>query len=165
MKMIDEKGRLFGKINIIDLCVLVVFLLVIGVAGYKVAGNKLGNVLGTNAETKTVLFTVRCTVRSEALAKVIQPKDQLISLTSKVDAFVESVSYTAADVWVPTADGRLIVTKDPMRKDVLVTVKMKANPNVAIIKLGSQDVAVGSAFFVKTSRVAFGGTIDSLIFQ
>ena len=39
MKIIDEKGRLFGKLNLIDLLVIVLILAVVFVAVWKLGGS------------------------------------------------------------------------------------------------------------------------------
>ena len=38
MKIIDEKGRLFGKINLIDLLVIVLVIAIIAAVGWKLVG-------------------------------------------------------------------------------------------------------------------------------
>lgn len=162
MKIMNEKGKLFGIINVIDLVVLVILILVIGAVGYKVLGSKLDKALGTNIGTKDIIFTVKCQSRSEAAAKALQPGDQLVSLTSKVDAYIVSVSYTAADVPNPNAQGQQIYSKDAYKKDVLVTAKMKSSANVDIFKLGSQEVAVNKVFVVKTQKVDLTGFTESI---
>ncbi len=40
MKIIDEKGRLFGKINLIDLLVIVLVVAVVAAVGWKLVGKK-----------------------------------------------------------------------------------------------------------------------------
>ena len=58
MKIIDEKGRLFGKINLIDLLVLVLVVAVVLAVGWKLVGKKAAaSVSNNNHEiTFTVLF-------------------------------------------------------------------------------------------------------------
>ena len=40
MKLIDEKGRLFGKINLIDLLVVILIVAVIAAVAWKLGGRK-----------------------------------------------------------------------------------------------------------------------------
>ena len=40
MKLIDEKGRLFGKINLIDLLVVILIVTVIAAVVWKLGGRK-----------------------------------------------------------------------------------------------------------------------------
>ena len=39
MKIIDKNGRLFGKLNLIDLAVILVVVIVVGALGMKLFGN------------------------------------------------------------------------------------------------------------------------------
>ena len=58
MKIIDEKGRLFGKINLIDLLVLLLVVAVVLAVGWKVVGKKAAAAVSDNQHelTFTVLF-------------------------------------------------------------------------------------------------------------
>ena len=58
MKIIDEKGRLFGKINLIDLLVIVLVVAVVAAVGWKVVGKKAAAAVSDNQHelTFTVLF-------------------------------------------------------------------------------------------------------------
>ncbi|MEG0754956.1 MAG: DUF4330 domain-containing protein, partial [Oscillospiraceae bacterium] len=40
MKVVDEKGKLFGKINIIDLLVIILVIAGLALVGWKVIGNR-----------------------------------------------------------------------------------------------------------------------------
>ena len=48
MKIIDEKGRLFGKINLIDLLVLVLVVAVVLAVGWKLVGKKAAASVSNN---------------------------------------------------------------------------------------------------------------------
>ncbi|NLB77830.1 MAG: DUF4330 family protein, partial [Clostridiaceae bacterium] len=54
MKVIDEKGRLFGKVNVFDLIILLALLIGIGAVGYKVISNRMKPL----APTTTYIVTV-----------------------------------------------------------------------------------------------------------
>ena len=58
MKIIDEKGRLFGKINLIDLLVIVLVVAVVAAVGWKLVGKKAAASVSDNTHemTFTVLF-------------------------------------------------------------------------------------------------------------
>lgn len=52
MKFLDEKGRLFGKINLIDLLVVLMLVIVIVAVAWKLGGDKLQDTLvHSNAPT------------------------------------------------------------------------------------------------------------------
>ena len=42
MKLIDEKGRLFGKINLIDLLVVLLIVAVLAAVVWKLGGSRCG---------------------------------------------------------------------------------------------------------------------------
>jgi hypothetical protein len=165
MKIIDEKGKLFGKINVIDLGILLLVLLLLGGVGYKLMGRQLQ---GVPAAKKDVLVTVRCTQKFETAAMAIETalatkKDtRMVSLATYVDAWVESLRSEAADYNVPTADGRLLWGKHPFLKDLYITFRMKVDVNTPMLKLGSQDVAVGKQFEFKTHTVHLFGIVDTI---
>lgn len=162
MKVIDQKGRLFGIINIIDLAVLLIIFSGIGFAGYKMLGHRIA---GTAPSTSEVVFSVLCSGKSENAAKALNKGDQLISGTSYVNGFIESVSYKDAEMMVTTDDGRIVKATDPSRKDILVTVKAYINTNAAALKLGNQEIRIGMPHYLKTQKVEITGFIDSLEFK
>ena len=53
--MIDEKGRLFGKVNIVDLLIVIIILAAAAFLGYKLLGPQ-----STAANTQKVLVTLYC---------------------------------------------------------------------------------------------------------
>ena len=68
MKIIDEKGRLFGKLNLIDLRVIVLILAVVLVAVWKL-GVKLVEAYilsATAVQTDAEHFTLYVTVQADA---------------------------------------------------------------------------------------------------
>ena len=157
MKLIDEKGKIFGIVNIIDLVVLVLVVLIIGIVGYKVLGNKIGS----SPQAKDIVFTVKCQGRSPLVVQELKKGDQLISNSNYVDAFVDSFTTTPAVLHVQTSDGRMVIAKDPDKLDIVVTVKMKYVGGDTI-KLGSQEISAGSTFTLKTHTVQFPGTIETI---
>ena len=56
MKLIDEKGRLFGKINLIDLLVMLLIVAVLAAVVWKLGGKKAAAAV-TGADKKAV-YTV-----------------------------------------------------------------------------------------------------------
>ncbi len=149
MKIVDQKGKLFGLINIIDLCVLLIIVLLVGVVGYKFLGKEIVSI--ENGESQELIVTTKAYgIRTTTLQDSLKKGQQLISLTSTVDAYIDSVTTEQADDKVTTADGRNIKTKDPLRVDVTIKFIMHANSNDTTLKLGSQDIARGKGFEVKT---------------
>jgi hypothetical protein len=157
MELVNEKGRLFGKISIIDLFVLVLIILVIGFAGYKLIGNA-----NTNTALKEVTFTVKATAKDESDIKSLHVKDNLISANTKMDAYIDSFSYTPAIVAGNDSEGKPVYSVDPIKKDVIITVKLKYDPKSPTIKMGVQEISVNNSFTLKTQLAYFVGTIKTI---
>ncbi|MBQ3920702.1 MAG: DUF4330 domain-containing protein, partial [Firmicutes bacterium] len=50
MKIVDEKGKLFGLINIVDLLVVILIIAIVGVVAVKILGDKATNVIATKVD-------------------------------------------------------------------------------------------------------------------
>lgn len=149
MKFIDEKGRLFGKINIFDFLILVALVLLIGGVGYKVIENKRES--SGQIPTKTYVFTVKCEAMPDEFADALQ-KDERIYYDNDgfVNGKVVGVKEVPAKLMVETDDGRVVETESPTLKDVTVDIEVADKLNDPDIKVGRYSVAVGGKFTVKT---------------
>ena len=65
MKVIDEKGKIFGKINIFDLFVLLALVIIIGLVGYKIIDKK-----GNRCRFRQNLY---CYCKSFCLRHILKP--------------------------------------------------------------------------------------------
>ena len=83
MKIIDEKGKLFGLINAVDLLVLVAVLLVLGAAVYKIKGKD---------DAQNTPKTVRVTV----LAPAIRP--EMLTNVQVGDKMVTGSNFTNVEI-------------------------------------------------------------------
>lgn len=162
MKIINEKGKLFGLINIVDLLVLVFVLLVVGGVSWKIFGNQLQSVA---APTKEITYVVRIrgtfpryyeSLTAQPLPQQIAAGDGLIKDATLVKA--ESVPYVTQ---VTTADGRIVDATDSTKIDILCTIEAKIN-DTDIIKVGTQEVRVGKDHIVKTKYFDMNGNIESI---
>lgn len=156
MKVVDEKGKLFGKLNIIDL--LVIFLLIVAVA---LVGFKMLKSDGAAGAKRTVLtYTVEVKgVDPEVYAGIMEyvpgpdgKGDQLMANGSMVDAYVMSVTS------VPHVDGlrmtdiqgnQLTFPVDTNTLDLTFTIQAHV-VNTTINEVGTQEVRIGKSHIVKT---------------
>lgn len=164
MKIVNEKGKLFGLINIIDLSIIVLILLIGSVFVLKSVGKDVGPITNNTAE-QSLTVTFKSSVRNDEQIKSLKEKDQLISLLKPVDAYVKSISYSELQVPISTADGRQVYSPDPMRKQLTVTFTMKTSAGNGIIRLDSQEVCVGKNFTLKTRTFESQGTIEAIEFK
>ena len=160
MKIVNEKGKLFGIINIVD---LIVVLLVIAVAG----------VLATQLLGSQVTDAVSQKVDCYAQVRIIGAHPSLVAdieyqslVGEKMVSGNEFLTATIEDVWTEDykvqavcADGTIVTSTDPDKKDIIVLVKTQVAPDTASPKIGSQELRTGKTFIVKTQTFECSGTI------
>lgn len=164
MKIINEKGKLFGLINIVDLSIIILVILIGAVVVLTTVGKDVGPI--TSEESlQEITVTFRSAVRSDEQLKALKEKDQLISLLKPVDAYIKTVEFKPLEVQINTADGKAVYSVDPKRKELVATFTMKTNKGSGIIKLESQEIAVGKQFTLKTRTFESLGTIEAIDFK
>lgn len=150
--MIDEKGRLFGKINIIDLLVILLVLAVAVVVGLKLMGK--GGVLPGGDNGVRLEYTVKVPKVSpavyEALKVYVDTGDtQLMANGSMLNGEILSVTATTCIRDLETADGKVVYTEDPGLLDLVFTIQATVT-NPITQEVGTQEVRIGKTHIVKT---------------
>ncbi|MDR0670687.1 MAG: DUF4330 domain-containing protein [Oscillospiraceae bacterium] len=167
MKLINEKGKLFGLINVVDLLVLLAVLLAVGGIAWRLFGHRVGEL---TAATTTMTYTVRVRgVHSRLeteIKKNLEYDNRVIAGNDFVaDTRVTDVSFEPYMQQNTAADGQLVNAEDPVRLDVLFTVEATVPKNTPIIKVGTQEIRVGYGHFLKTPLLEFSSTIESVNFR
>jgi len=160
MKLIDEKGRFFGKVNLIDLIIVFLVIFLVTAVFYKVLGPKISTSQFAQGE---VTALVKCASKTESAAKSVQKGQKLVFGTDYIQAAtITDVSYSAADSITTDSKGNLRVIKHPFLKDILITIQAKVNTNAAILKVGTQELCQGKKFTVKTHTLELDGMVESI---
>ncbi|MGI6123640.1 MAG: DUF4330 domain-containing protein [Acetivibrionales bacterium] len=149
MKVIDKKGRIFGKINIFDLIVLLTLLIAIGAVSYKVVTDKI-KASGT-APTTTYIVTVKSFAMPPSYTEALKKDDRVyFDNDGFVNAKIIDVREEPAMITVQTADGNLIETQSPNLVDVTIDLEVADKHDLPDIRIGRYAVAVGGKFTLKT---------------
>ena len=161
MKLVNEKGKLFGLINLVDLLILLAVVLAVFAVGYKVLAKPVTAAVVPDQEV-TVTMRVRGAMPYLVEELKLQEGARLVAgndFAPGSNASVEAVPYVLT---ATAADGTLVEATDPLKNDVMITVKGTGNPNDPILKIGNQEVRAGRDFIVKTNRVVcvFPGVAD-----
>ena len=160
--MIDEKGRLFGKINIVDLLVLLV--VVIGVVVVAVKFVLPNTPAGGGGSSKTHLTY-------QVLVENVRPE-----VYENVQKYIPSTLMAAGEM----LDGQVVaVTAEPREQQVnmstsggtaLVIPVNQGNLNLTFTiecnvvnpitsEIGTQEVRVGKNHIVKTDKIELGSGV------
>ncbi|NLO98847.1 MAG: DUF4330 domain-containing protein [Clostridiaceae bacterium] len=149
MKVIDEKGRLFGKINLFDLIVLLALLIAVSAVGYKVISDKMKSAGIT--PTTTYIVTVKSLAMPPSYTEALKKDDRIYyDNFGFVNAKIVGVSEEPAMITVQTSDGRLIETQSPNLVDVTIDIEVVDSHDTPDIRVGRYAVAVGGKLTVKT---------------
>ena len=160
MKLIDEKGKLFGLVNIVDLLVLGAVLLVLGGAAYKFKGHS-----GGEGADKTVKVTVLAPALRPEMLTNIKVGDKMVSGSSFTSVVVKEVKIRPAYMITTDSAGRRVEATDPYLKDLIVTVEGKTVISGATINLGGQEIRRNKDFYIKSLDYEFKGMIMDVVIE
>ncbi|MDP4093042.1 MAG: DUF4330 domain-containing protein [Bacillota bacterium] len=148
----DKKGKLFGKISIIDLLII---LVIIGAAAgitYKFTKSKVvsplvkSDIVTMQFYTEEVPDYVANAVKKDTLA---QDADRKVTFGTITDVKVDkSVSL------VTNSQGQIIRTSKPGYSSILITVEAKAYYSNNGVSLGGNEYFIGDTF----QELKFGNT-------
>ncbi len=174
MKIIDEKGKLFGKINIIDLIVLLVLIAGVAVFAMRSLGSK-GSSPSPAASYGHLTYQVMCAaINEDVYEEVLRQVDaaggqvQLMASGEMLTAYVTKVDAEPHVSLVYDDQGVLHYVEEygeNRRMDVTFTIDAD-NVDQLLNKVGSQEVRVGRTHIVKTLNFEFtGGVVTSCVWQ
>ena len=174
MKIIDSKGRLFGKLSILDLAAAIVILLVV-VGIFFFPGTPLTqNIV---AQTKQQPIEIQVLIRGLGVSNL----DSLVrdfKDNQQADIIIRNqpagkVQITDHEVLprttpVPQPDGTVKALPDPrpeitIIRDMLITLGGKAEvSNTGFVLPGSKKVKIGSSIQLQGNTYDFSGTIVAI---
>lgn len=154
--MLDEKGRLFGKINVIDLLVALLVIVVAVVVAVKLLGGGEGLPGGETGSTK-LTYTVEVDgVKPEVyenLKSYVEQEggDQLMASGDMLDAYVTGVTAEPHEeaVSLNTANGQVSLPTESGLLDLTFTIESNV-VNAVTNEVGTQEVRIGKTHTVKT---------------
>lgn len=144
MKIIDEKGKLFGFINIIDLFIVVLVLAVIFV-GVSIVRNR-GQVVSVKQDKDIELTMIFRSVRSEYVSffkvgDVVKRKE-----TQGAIGEIVSVEDFPAETIEIDSEGKKVIAVSPRERDVKIVLKCKGRASSDMVATGNEIVKVGQKF-------------------
>ncbi len=155
MKIINEKGKLFGLINVIDLIVLVILALLIS-GGVKRVRNAKPEMV---SEPKKTLVTVEVSEVRKPTIDGLVVGDPLYHY-DKGTYFGEIVDVKVDSYKEPVeGDGKWILADVPEKYVATLTVEADGIETNDAIIVGGEQTRIGHQFRLKNKRVAVFGTI------
>lgn len=164
MKIINEKGKLFGVINIVDLLVLLAVIAVAAGVGYKLFAPQIADATAAQVEmTVTVRVRGATPFLVEEVQRNSQVGKQLVSGNAYVNATITDMRIEDYVQQVTTADGKIVDATDPSKKDLVFTIETTVAQGTAAPTIGTQEIRAGRTMIVKTNDFETTGNIDSVV--
>lgn len=154
MSLIDNKGKVFGLINVIDLLVILLIVAVVGRFTLKQKQKSAG------AVTKSIEVVLHVKEVRDATADVVKVGDIVKETKSNaVLGKISDVKVQPSETLVETADGRVVVYPNPVFKDMYITLIGSGSAGENAIVLGSNEIRVGTALQLKTNLYSVTTTV------
>jgi len=151
MKIVNEKGKLFGIINIVDLAVLLIALVVVYAAAIKFSGGEINTPITNSKRTATV--TIMGLGQQDYLFSAFKKGDQLMYGKLYIDdTYIQNVELKPFIINATLPTGKVIPTEDPRKKDIYITFTTPVDANSSVLKVGSTEVRVGETFVIYTKN-------------
>lgn len=160
-KLVDEKGRLFKKINLVDFILILLILIIIAAVAWKTISARLEankppveeeEIVQAYENSPHLVYKVVCTDIPEEIAKVFRQQmklpisdRQLMAAGKAVEGYVTDCRYEPAN-----EDGNC---------RVFFTLEAIAYENEGIYTVGTQEVRLGKGHIVKTYNIETSGWV------
>ncbi len=148
--MIDKKGRIFGKINVIDLVVVILILCLAGSVIYNVFLKKDPVVTAPEKETGKATVTLRLYNNYPEWVQGIEEGDNLIIADALTDIQVLSVSYEQSRTTTTTSDGDMLSVEHPIQVDCIIQIQGSANRDEYGVRMSDTIYRIGDSREVRT---------------
>jgi hypothetical protein len=151
MRLVDERGRLFGLVNLVDLVVVLVVVALVAAGAYKVLAVRAGPVRTPRMAELTLLAAEVRDVTVNVVAGGAQVWEHDSGLPFGTVARVQVLPATKHTA---TADGRWVLAEMPERYDLLVTLRVPALVSETAITIGRMETRIGTKVTIKTAYYA-----------
>ena len=167
MKIVDEKGRLFGKINIIDFLVVLFLLCLMPMFyfGYKILAKKpapvpvVGEAFDLVAEEKWLSLQVKFPGVIGEVAIAIQKGDTEKDDFDKTVARIQSIISNNPSQIVSVKEGEVIILTHPFNKDLLLSLDVLCMEKKGVYYFKSYPVKLGNNIVFCTDLYSISGII------
>ncbi|MBN2898811.1 MAG: DUF4330 domain-containing protein [Clostridia bacterium] len=159
MKIIDQKGKLFGLINVVDLLIILVILLAgIGVLKYKDIGAFMSKISADASGNVYVTYSIsgvkEVSVEGVSSGDIFFDEDSRQIIGEVVDK-----SATHTQIATTDKDGKFVYSEIPDRFDLLIKIKAKGSWNDLEIIVNNNDIQIGEKQEISSRMSNFSAVI------
>ncbi|HPW40982.1 MAG TPA: DUF4330 domain-containing protein [Bacillota bacterium] len=160
MALADNRGKLFGRINIVDLIIILLIILT-AVGGYMFF---FGRDSKQTLNTGKVVYDFEITNVNKDFIDAINPGDPIRDNVrgNELGTVVSKSSRGATMLNEDLINGRYIIAEVPDAYDVVITIEGNANITPANIIVGGAEIKVGKKFSIKGKGYANQGFVTKM---
>lgn len=161
--IIDKKGKLFGKINIIDLLIIAVVIAAVGIVGYKYFYG--GETAATASSAATITFYAE-EITDFVLDGTINQGDEVYDVQEKVSlGTVTGVEYSDAVSYTVDSDGNYVQTSKPGHKSVILTAEVYGTEFANGIIIADNKYYIGHSMTIAAGKAKMYLRISDIEFS
>lgn len=162
MKLIDEKGKLFGKVNAIDLCVLIIVIALAFGAYYKFV---VMNKTSSSASTQRIEYKVEIERVRDVALNNLKLGDTLYDKTSgNAIGTITNIESEPAEGRIKYDDGSVAVGEVENRYNIILTVEADGvvNESGSFVNR-TYELLVGSKKKFVTKYIECDGSVSEIL--
>lgn len=160
MRLVNEKGKLFGIVNPVDLMIFIVIIVIISAIGVRLFSKQVNEAVSPNVKLTAEIVVIGTPPR---IIKEIERQnlvgERLVSGNEFMDAKITKVTIEPYIMQAVTSDGKVVDAQDPSKKDIVFEIETMVPKGTPSPKMGSQELRAGKTFILKTQAFESIGTI------
>jgi hypothetical protein len=160
MKLINKEGKVFNKINVLDLVFVAVIAFLIFLSVIKMMGKDLDDI-SLNSEMRTIQVQVSV-VMEKGYLDTIRVGDRLGETKQYLEAYIESVEIHPVDITFIDSEGVPVPSIDPLMEKAVVIFKATIPYENMSYKLGKQELRQGKIIFLESDFYRYSAQIESI---
>lgn len=164
MKLINEKGKIFGLINIVDLIVAVIIIAIAGAVCYRAFSPNVNAPTEAEGEQYCYVTVLAQQVVPEAAGQ-LKIGDHIVANNEITDAEIVSIEDAPAAHVGVNSEGKAVLSEHPLWRDLTVVIKEKIDPSTVVLKVGGQEARVNYSYILKTQQVECNSKIRGIEFK
>lgn len=160
--LVDKKGKLFGKINLIDAAIALVIIVIAAGAVYKFAFMEKTS---TVSAMEPITYTVEVKKVRSFITENVREGDTLFdSASGSAIGTITKIEATPAKEPMGLLDGTLILAEVENRYDVVFTVEAEASKTGDVYYVNrSYETVIGSTKDFLTKYSQFEGKVKEIL--
>lgn len=158
MKLIDEKGKIFGKVHIFDIIIAFVFVAIVLGALNKFSSSNIIS-FGGGSEAIKCEFWVETNEYAPEYFDTLKVGDLLAEEKKYIDGQIAEVEIVSFDVTEVDNNGDTVVGTHPFFQKARIKVTATLDYKKPLYSLGKQEIRVGAIMFLTTEKSKLSATV------